>query len=668
MRRLLLLLAVAATVGTVFASVDAGAAGPRARANKMRLTRFGSCGPLVKYARRHALRELHGGGPVLAPSSAPPGTRSPDTAQTSAPGTAPQGAPTPSAGTAADSSQTNVQEAGVDEPDIVKSDGAHIFALAGSRLNAVDARTATPKLLGSLDLGSYGGELLLYGKRVLVVSYAPGPVEVAPPGGPGPRPAKAAQTGSGGGGAAVSPGIAYPVRQATLITEVDVSDPAAMRVVRTETVDGFYVSARLNGASARVVLSTPPAALDYYGGEPALRSRARGIQPRATVENKVTGRKSTKLITGCGRVRRAKVFSGLDTLSVLTIDMRKGLPAVDTESVMTDGQTVYASNDSLYVATQRFVDQPAKADQPPPPLTTAIHRFDISNPARTIYRSSGEVPGYVLNQFALSEYKGVLRVATTDSPEWWPGATAPKIQSYVSTLKESAGALLPLGRVRGIGVGERIQGVRFIDAAGYVVTFRQVDPLFTIDLSKPNDPRVAGELKLLGYSAYLHPVGAGMLLGVGQDATDQGRQLGTQLSLFDVSNLAHPARLAQRRIGSNASSEVEYDHHAFLYWPATKLAVIPVDIFGNGSNQFTGAIGFRVKPTAIDEVGRVVHDSAQYPVAIRRSLVVGDRLFTISELGAKASALSTFADEAWVPFPQPNYGGGGNPSGQPARP
>jgi hypothetical protein len=442
------------------------------------------------------------------------------------------------------------------------------------------------------------------------------------------------------------------VRQATLISEVDVSDPAAMRVVRTETVDGFYVSARRHGAVARLVLSTPPAALDYTG-ERALRSSARGWLPRATLDNRITGRKRTKAIVPCGQVRRPRIFSGLDTLTVLTVDMRRGLPAIDTDSLMTDGQTVYASDTSLYVATQRYVEQPSVPDRPPPPVTTAIHRFDISNPTRTDYRSSGEVTGYVLNQFALSEFKGVLRVATTDSPVWWPGAAAPKVQSYVTTLKESAGALLPLGRVGGLGVGERIQAVRFLGDAGYVVTFRQVDPLYTVDLSKPDAPRVAGELKLLGYSAYLHPVADGLLLGVGQDATDQGRQLGTQLSLFDVSDLAHPARLSRHRIGSSSSSEVEYDHHAFLYWPPTKLAVIPVDIFGNGSNPFLGAIGFRIGRSAIDEVGRVAHDSAQYPVSIRRSVVVGDRLFTISDLGAKASSLSTLADEAFVPFPQP---------------
>ncbi len=647
MRRFVLLLAMTAALATVFATSDAGATGVRARAVKQRLKTFPSCHSLVSYGRHYMRREQRGGGGVVAPAPGLPSGIVTPTAQGNA-GPAPEAA-TP--GTGSDSSSTNVQEAGVDEPDIVKSDGSHIFAITGGRLNVVDARADTPVLLGSLELGAiYGGDLLLYGKRLLVISYAPQAVDVV-----APPPAS-------GTNAPAAPDIAYYGRPATLITEVDVSDPAAMRVVRTETIDGSYVSARQNGSTARIVLSSPPAALGY-GTAPGLRTRARGWLPRATLENHVTGKKSTRRLTSCGHVRRPRVFSGLNALTVMTVDMKTGLPAVDVDTLLSDGQTVYASDGSLYVATQRFVPQPDGASQPPPPLTTAIHRFDISEADRTSYQSSGEVTGYVLGQFALSEYHGVLRVASTDSPSWWPGAAQQETQSYVTTLKEIGNALLPLGRVGGLGRGERIQAVRFIDDAGYVVTFRRVDPLYTIDLSQPSAPRVAGELKLLGYSAYLHPVGNGLLLGVGQDATEQGRQLGTQLSLFDVSDLAKPVRLSQRRIGSDSSSEVEYDHHAFLYWPATKLAVMPVSIFNGSGDPFLGAIGFTIGRTRIDELGRISHDGGQYPSSVRRSVVVGDRLFTVSDLGVKASALSTLADQAFVAFPaqpQPQYDGGGS--------
>src|SRR4051812_15103927 len=185
MRRLVLLTALLALVGATVAAVDAGAAGPRARAMKLRLKPFTSCQRLVKYARHNVKRELrYPRGPAVAPGEPPPFESGPNGVNDGAPGGQATGSPeTPqpsSGGTGDDASQTNVQEQGVDEPDFVKSDGTHIFALTGTRLHAVDARATTPKLLGSLDLEQYGGDLLLYGKRLLVFSYAASSVEPMP--------------------------------------------------------------------------------------------------------------------------------------------------------------------------------------------------------------------------------------------------------------------------------------------------------------------------------------------------------------------------------------------------------------------------------------------------------------------------------------------------------
>jgi uncharacterized secreted protein with C-terminal beta-propeller domain len=182
-----------------------------------------------------------------------------------------------------------------------------------------------------------------------------------------------------------------------------------------------------------------------------------------------------------------------------------------------------------------------------------------------------------------------------------------------------------------------------------VVTFRQTDPLFTIDLSDPAAPRLAGELQLQGFSAYLHPIGDHLLLGVGQDANAQGRQLGTQLSLFDVSDLANPVRVAQAKLGSSSSSEAEFDPHAFLWWGPSSLAVVPLR-----EQTFTGAVGFKVGRDGIAEAGRITHVEGASQVDILRSAVVGDRLFTVSTAGVKTSALDGLADQAFVPFPTPN--------------
>ena len=193
------------------------------------------------------------------------------------------------------------------------------------------------------------------------------------------------------------------------------------------------------------------------------------------------------------------------------------------------------------------------------------------------------------------------------------------------------------GRVGGLGRGERIFAVRFEGDTGYVVTFRQIDPLYTLDLSDPAEPRVVGELELLGYSAYLHPLGDGLLLGVGQDATPEGRRAGAQVSVFDVSDLRRPVRLDHRALGAFSSSQVEFDPHAFLYWPATRLAVLPLT---------EEAVGLRVG-RRIEAAGRVDHPGAP----ITRAVVLGGRLLTLSEAGLMSSDLDTLEQRAWLPLP-----------------
>ncbi|MEY2516137.1 MAG: hypothetical protein QOJ89_3495, partial [bacterium] len=170
-------------------------------------------------------------------------------------------------------------------------------------------------------------------------------------------------------------------------------------------------------------------------------------------------------------------------------------------------------------------------------------------------------------------------------------------------------------------------------------------------------PKVVGELKLLGYSAYLHPISDDLLLGVGVDATTEGRRLGTQLSLFDVSDLHNPVRRAQASLGTNSSTTAEFDPHAFLYWDPTRLAVIPLTIYGqDGSQGFDGAIGFRVGTASLAEAGRVTHppvDGSTATPEIARSLVIDDKLYTLSYAGLGASRLDNLAPLSFAAFPQP---------------
>jgi uncharacterized secreted protein with C-terminal beta-propeller domain len=587
-----------ATLVVAAAVPAASAAGAAAPALPPRPHTFASCAELAAYAQAHAPGVVAPGLPRAAPGAVAGPERAAGT-----PGQAP------------DYSTTNVQEAGVDEPDIVKTDGTYVFAVSGGTLRSLDARAANPRLLDTLTLpeGS-SSQLLAHGDRLLVLSSTAAPL---------PQPL---------GRRPLLPVL--PMR--TVLTEVDTSNPAALRVLQTLTVDGSFLTARQVGGTARIVLSSPALV------EPAAPHGPAPL-PSATLADRRTGRTTTLPLVPCDRVARPVRFSGTGLVTILTVDLDRGLPAVDTDALMTGAGTVYASTDALYVASQSWLTRPFAGTIVPSPsgTTTEIDKFDASQPDRTTFQASGSVSGGLLDQWSLSEYGGDLRVATTTLPLGGPVPTTREAASEtaVHVLAQRGARLVEIGSVGGLGKGQRVSAVRFDGPTGYVVTFRQLDPLYTLDLSDPAHPRARGALELRGYSAYLHPVTDGRLLGVGQDATAGGQLLGTQLSLFDVSDLAHPARLDALPLGAG-SSQVEFDARAFTYWPATGLAVVPLT-----SGAFTGAVAVEVTSSRLEELGRISQAGQ-----ILRSLVVGPRLLAVSDRGIGVYDLATLTRRGWVAF------------------
>ena len=636
-------LAALAVFAALFAGLFVPAAAPAAKrlVKPSALPAFPSCKSLLSYARRNA--RITGGrtgvptrAGVLQPQvlTSPAGdvvTALPNAPAADSPSAVPGPPPPPSreaAGSAVpDFSQTNVQEAGVDEPDIIKTDGRTVFTVSDGKLHAIDATGAAPKLVGTLGLdGAYGHQLLLRGNRLLVMSNSYG-------------------------GMPMATDVILSASQ-VVISELDVANPAAMSVRRTMTMEGALVDARMTGGTARVVVGASPSVI-----APAAVGRAslRRFLPQTVLKSQVTGKTFRRSMVACDDVRHPRRFSGLDLLTVLTIDLDKGLFNVDRDAIMAGAQTVYASTTGLYVASQRYVQALEAGRAIPERSRTDIHRFDISKPDVTSFASSGSVAGFVLNQYSLSEFDGALRVASTEQPIWFDGQEVAESESYVSVLGEHGRSLDLLGRAEGLGHGERIFAVRFVGDKGYVVTFRQTDPLYTLDLSKKTDPRVVGELKILGYSAYLHPISDDLLLGVGQDASAQGRTLGTQLSLFDVSNPRQPARTANVSLGDGASSAAEFDPHAFLFWKPASLAVIPLSSYSE-QKTFSGAVGFRIGTTSIAEAGRIAHPpdpGDTYTPPIGRSLVIGEALYTLSYAGLAANRLDTLASVSFTAFPRP---------------
>ncbi len=563
-------------------------------------------------------------------------------------------------------STTNVQEVGIDEPDIVKTDGRLVMAIANGVLYAVDVTGDEVRLAGSLSLDTgWAQDMFFEGDRVLVMSAANG-----------------LSVRSGTGLNATMPD--YYGSPISVISEIDVSDPANMSTVRTLYLDGTYISARMIDGTVRLVLSSYPTGLEFvYPESNGLKAERdaeqanREVVMNSTIENWVPyyviedGNGAVideGSLLDCSQAHHPQEFAGINMLTVLTIDLDQGLKTDNSVGVLADGNIVYASGNSLYVATTRWVDwvmleESGDADAAREGHTTEIHKFDISDPDATTYAASGAVTGFMLSQWSMSEYNGFLRVATTDSPDWWWDDI--DSESFVIVLEDRNGELVEVGSVGGLGEGERIYSVRFMGDVGYVVTFRQTDPLYTIDLSDPGNPTVAGELKILGYSAYLHPLGDGLLLGIGQDATEEGGTLGTQISVFDVNDLANPELLHKYTL-EHGYSEVEYDHHAFLHWVPTGLTVLPVQTWWwdeetETDGGFSGAIAVRVDDNGIEELARITHSYSNDPeseeiewegwrLPIRRSLVVGDKLLTVSDGGILQSDLDTLAEEAWVTF------------------
>ena len=545
--------------------------------------------------------------------------------------------PTPSHST------TNTHEKDVDEPDLVKTDGRRVVSVVGGRLRVIDAASRT--VTGTLALsGGSASQLLVHGDRALVVVAAMG---IADRFMPGPEP-----TVSG-----------------TELVLVDLA--GAPRVLGNLRVSGAYVDARQTGGTARVVVrSAPRIPFVHPDGtrSPADSLRHnREILGRTPIQDWLpryelnwAGRNSAGQLVDCARVSHPAVHSATSMLTVLTMDLAGSLGTGEPVSVVAGGDTVYGTDRSLYVADDHRLIPERPRVAPPRPVTTAIHQFDIAQPGPPRHVASGEVSGTLLNQYSLSEFDGHLRVATTTGSEVACCARGqvpqpPKPQSGVTVLARRGNVLAQTGRVDGLGVGERIHSVRFTGPVGYVVTFRQTDPLYTLDLSNPTQPKVTGELKITGFSAYLHLLGDGKLIGVGQEATDQGRQLGTQVSLFDVTDPAAPRRVAQHHL-PNSSSEVEFDPHAFLYWPANGLLVLPVTHSGMGrelpGRPVNGVLVLRLRNGTFTEIGTVRHPVSE-PYAhegIRRSLVISDQLWTVSSAGILVSVMDGLAQRAWLPF------------------
>lgn len=498
---------------------------------------------------------------------------------------------------------TNVQEAGVDESDVVKVSGSLLVRMREGDLLAYDVAGEEPALLSTTPLpdargngwvGDPGGELVLVDGRAVVLGTSDDGAE-------------------------------------STVTTVDLSDPTSPAVVDTVTVGGRASAVRLHGDVVRVVLQNGLPELDF-----SVPSGAFG-EVRAELRNRRLVRETTladwlPTVDGEPVVDCADVAvpdddeTTLGTTTVLALDPADP-GARSATAVALDSDVSYFSTDRFYLAAPGpqwgfwgdCIDcRPAPGGGEGDGGTTPLYAFSLDGLVAT-YVASGEVEGTIADRWSMDSVDGSLRVAVGPSSETGDF-------NSVLTLREDGSSLVEDGRVDDLGVGEEIKSVRWFDDLAIVVTFRQTDPLYAIDLSDPAAPRLLGELKIPGFSEYLHPLGEQRLLGVGQSATLQGVTEGAQAALFDVTDLAAPRQLDVVRYPRNSLAGAATDPRQLTWLPEQRKVLTVVSQGWEGTTGWVSVLslddGTLSNRMVEVEHGSDVADVRLVPLASGRVLLV----------------------------------------------
>jgi len=511
-----------------------------------------------------------------------------------------------------DFSTTNVQEQGVDEPDIVKTDGEYIYSLQeNGELIIVDSWPAEETaVVGRVDIGGYTLSMFLDGDRVVVFS---------------------SQYGSGWDDSRV---------RATILNVTDRTNPI---IVRTVEIGGYYSDARMIDGDVYLVAnhytympSEVWEAIDdarlpepYYGSDenrarisrkrmrrvlrPLLRDVVNDMELTELLpqiwDGDGEGEPSPELLMDCHEVYRSDGLSSPNLVSIAHFDLAEGESGsgFSGTGAMSEGWEVYASDAALYLSATSWNWYWGYGDIPP--AVTHFHKFDLAQ-ADTRYAASGVTDGWLLNSYSMSEFDGFLRVATTDFTWWWGGEEGEEQANNVFVLGQYGNRLIKVGEETGIAPGEQIQSARFQGEKGYLVTFEQIDPFFTLDLSDAFEPRVVGELKLPGFSSYLKPLDANNVLAIGQDGDNEGRITGLAVTLFDVSDFANPKvrdQISFTEDGDWSSSAALWDPHAFtLHNDVLSIPLYHQD--WDYAQAFSGLVSIDVNlDVGLAEIGRLDH-------------------------------------------------------------
>jgi len=515
-------------------------------------------------------------------------------------------------------STTNIQVAGVDEADIVKTDGTYLYVASSDystgqyRVFILKADPEDPRVIAKITLenntylaGMFlsqdSNKLVVIGSQYQIFAY-----DLVRP----------------------DAAMIYPYYSdvETFVNVYDVSDKVHPVLSRNLVLSGSYFNSRMIGNYIYAVVSQSAYVLENTVSLPRVNIGA-GTEEVAASDiyyaDTVPG--SFMFTTFVG----FNIMDNSEKIANMTI-------------LMGGASTMYVSPENIYITYQNYDEQGSY---------TSIYRLGFSQNILTL-EAEGSIPGYIVNQYSMDEYSEHFRLATTSQED----TTHNNI--YVLNMD-----LTVVGKLEGLAETERIYSARFMGNKAYLVTFRQIDPFFVIDLSNPTNPKVAGQLKIPGYSSYLHPYDENHVIGLGMEDNN------VKLSLFDVTNVNEPTEIAKYIVTADYSySEAMYEPKAFLFDKPMELLVIPISITKYGivdstektstsisepyidGGYWQGAYVFKVNTNGFTLRGGITHTAATnlYYDQVNRALYIDDTLFTISNTKVKLYSLSDLTQIAEV--------------------
>ncbi len=465
----------------------------------------------------------------------------------------------------------------------------------------------------------------------------------------------------------------------------DIKDRAHPVLARRIDFSGSLLASRRVGTMVHTVVTTGDAReKPYYSSWPyevprcgIYESAVKAQLKRLEDENERLIRQATQLKlptitdngvtrTLCNSVYHTAIAEKGGFTSIVSLDMKADNVAARDATIESNPGAVFATADNIYLAvTHQPKNEPGGWYSFYSSINEVsdLHRFDIGErPQMTTYSGSGVVPGHVLNQFSMDEWSGSLRVATTRGR-----VPNPDVESAVSVMSPTpSGNMVRVGAVEHLARGEDIRSVRFEADRGYVVTFKKTDPLFVLDLKRPESPKLLGELKIPGFSTYMHRIDDNHLLSIGFDANDHGDFAffdGVILQLFDVTNPLKPKLMYKEKIGTRgSSSEAATDHLAFNYFAERGLLAVPMTICeGGGDGVFGNRLAFGgllvydvLTNKGFHRLGGVNHGTAgqncgtwwsQATSGVKRSVFIDDLVFSIAMDRVKVQKLQALGKD-----------------------